>query len=95
MLQHRSLGAWTRGIEDQRLGRLTEGEGTLVLCGEVRRHDPVDVVTKRPGFGFMTFLRTCPIVRASSPKRKDVVVGQIHIVGVVHCGGSALSVDSV
>lgn len=87
MLQHRCVGAWTRGTEDQRLSRLTEGERTLVLHREVCRHDPVDVITERPRFGFSTFLRTCPIVGASFPQRKDIVVGQIHIVGLVHGGG--------
>lgn len=84
VLQHHEVLALTGGRHHQPLGRLAQGDGGIVLSGEVRRHDPVDVVAEgsRPdsdrvlGFG--------AIFRAALPQRGDVFVGQIHIVADVH-----------
>lgn len=84
VLQHHDVLALARRRDHQSLSRLAEREGGPVLGGEVRRHDPVDVVTERSLFdsdGVPGFLA---IVRAPFPQRSDVFIGQIHIVADVH-----------
>lgn len=46
MLQHHDVLALTRGRDHQSLSRLAQGEGGIVLSGEVRRHDAMGVVTE-------------------------------------------------
>lgn len=83
VLQHHDVLALRRG-RDQSLGRLAEREGGRVLSREVRRHDPVDVVTERPLSDSDGVLWFWAIVRAGFPQRGDVFIGQIHIVADVH-----------
>lgn len=46
VLQHHDVLALTRGRDHQSLGRLAQRVGGIVLGGEVRRHDAMDVVTE-------------------------------------------------
>lgn len=84
VLEHHHVFGLTRGCNHQSLSRLAECEGGSVLSGEVRRHDPADVVTERSlsdSDGVLGFLA---IVRAPFPHRGDVFIGQVHIVADVH-----------
>lgn len=86
VLQHHGVLAPTRGRNHQPLSRLAQGEGALVVLhdGEVRRHDPVDVVTEGSRFWFARVLGFFTTVRAAFPQRGDVFIGQIHIVADIH-----------
>lgn len=87
VLQHRSVLAPTRGCDHQSLSRLAQGEGRL--HGEVRRRDPIYMVTDGSRFGFA--------VCAAFPQRGDVFIGQIHIIADIHgpkeSGSSSLSLS--
>lgn len=50
MLQHNSVLAPTWGCDHQSLSGLAQGEGRLVLHGELCCHDPIYVVTEGSGF---------------------------------------------
>lgn len=85
VLQHHGILAPTRGCHHQLLSGLAQGEGTLVvLHGEVRHHDPIDVVTEGSWFGFAHVLVFFTTVRAAFPQWGDVFIGQVHIVADIH-----------
>lgn len=84
VLQHHDVLALAGGRHHQPLSRLAQREGGIVLSGEVRRHDPVDVVAEGSRSGPDRVLGFGAIFRAAFPQRGDVFVGQIHIVADVH-----------
>lgn len=84
VLQHHDILALTGGRHHQPLSRLAQREGGIILSGEVRRHDPVDVVAEGSRSDSDRVLGFGAIFRATFPQRGDVFVGQIHIVADVH-----------
>lgn len=93
MLQHHSVLTPGRGCDHQPLSRLAQGEGRLVaLRREVRRHDPIRVITDGSLFGCVQVLGFFTFVCAPSPQRCDVFIGEIHVVTKIH--GADVSVSS-
>ena len=93
VLQHHSVLTPGWGRDHQSLSRLAQGEGGLVvLRREVRRHDPIHVIADGSLFGCVQVLGFFTFVCAPSPQRRDVFIGEIHVVSKIH--GANVSVSS-
>lgn len=85
MFQHYGVLAPTGCCDHQPLLWLAQGDGgAAVLHGEVRRHNPIEVIADRPRFGVHRATGVITIVRAASPQRGDVFVRQVHVIANIH-----------
>lgn len=85
VFQHHGVLAPTGCCDHQPLLGLAQGDGGVaVLHGEVRRHDPIEVIADRPRFGVHRAAGVITVVRAASPQRGDVFVRQVHVIANIH-----------